>query len=495
MRRKAKSINIGKELQIRPSRDEATLTDRLKSLLHSAIMETIQPRPRKILPQLCDELGLNPAFDDPNISKAKYIEQRLPHEPERMRIVAGKFLKYVSDLGFITNPASIHDIEDILWSEQNAPTIPRKVRHSVAKELSDGCLFVEGGRFIQSLKRLWPIATMPAEPNDPYFGGTLEDGIIKHMMRNPNDWDAWALFSRLGAFEASDRRFALLLELLMSADVRGDESQQRKFVERLNPILVACGVELREMGDDGGYPVFLLMSKSQGVAGRPKNIVFASRVKPDLRFKDAVNNDLEVVSAVNIEIEDSSNRVLVFDRAVPATGLRWRDLQQWWAELCGLDPKNRDTKVSLYRHLLWSLPESSPPQRLLFESFYRSYADTFADLPALLPEVWLHYDPRTVEQRGRDALFRQRMDFLMLITHDVRIVIEVDGLHHYADGKGVASPLRYANMVAADRDLRLAGYEIYRFGGRELEGESGVRLVKEFFRRLFARHGVRVEGP
>jgi hypothetical protein len=43
-------------------------------------------------------------------------------------------------------------------------------------------------------------------------------------------------------------------------------------------------------------------------------------------------------------------------------------------------------------------------------------------------------------------------------------------------------------MVAADRDLRLAGYEIYRFGGRELQGEAGKALVEAFFYRLLQKH-------
>lgn len=51
----------------------------------------------------------------------------------------------------------------------------------------------------------------------------------------------------------------------------------------------------------------------------------------------------------------------------------------------------------------------------------------------LLPEVWLHWDPRTVKERGPNALLRFRMDFLLLLPHGTRVVIEVDGKHHYAD--------------------------------------------------------------
>jgi hypothetical protein len=43
-------------------------------------------------------------------------------------------------------------------------------------------------------------------------------------------------------------------------------------------------------------------------------------------------------------------------------------------------------------------------------------------------------------------------------------------------------------MVAADRDLRLAGYEVYRFGSNELVAESAGELIERFFDRLWALH-------
>ncbi|MER6434196.1 hypothetical protein ABT272_41970 [Streptomyces sp900105245] len=42
-----------------------------------------------------------------------------------------------------------------------------------------------------------------------------------------------------------------------------------------------------------------------------------------------------------------------------------------------------------------------------------------------------------------------------------------------------------AEMVAEDRRLRLAGDEIYRFGGWE---RTRPQLVQDFFTELFARH-------
>ncbi len=42
-------------------------------------------------------------------------------------------------------------------------------------------------------------------------------------------------------------------------------------------------------------------------------------------------------------------------------------------------------------------------------------------------------------------------------------------------------------MVAEDRRLRLAGYEVYRFGGAELTNVAlGQELLAAFFTQLFA---------
>lgn len=55
------------------------------------------------------------------------------------------------------------------------------------------------------------------------------------------------------------------------------------------------------------------------------------------------------------------------------------------------------------------------------------------------------------------------MDFLLLFGDAGRVVVEVDGSQHFAED-GKPSLARYADMVAADRDLRLARYEVYRLG-------------------------------
>lgn len=136
------------------------------------------------------------------------------------------------------------------------------------------------------------------------------------------------------------------------------------------------------------------------------------------------------------------------------------------------------------------MPQNSPPQTLLFRAFFEGFHRAVPFLPALLPEVWLHWDPRTVKERGPDALLRFRMDFLLLLPQGVRVVIEVDGKHHYADATGSADVQRYAHMVKVDRELKFAGYEVFRFGAAELQAPTAKADVKTFFEALFKRYGV-----
>jgi very-short-patch-repair endonuclease len=375
-----------------------------------------------------------------------------------------------------------NELQDVAWAG-SGPPVSKRFRREVARAMEAVPLFLDSRRFDELLDRLWVL-------EDDVLAGfvghhdSLKDAIQRHVHRNPGDWSAETLFDKLGALDCPDRRFGMFLEGLASANVRPDESAQRQFVAAVNEPLRACRAELRETASHDGYPVFSLVSTASGPRGRPKNLIFASSVKPDLRFRDAVDNDIEIVT--------NADRVLVFDRPIGVDGLKWRDLQTWWAETKGITDHD-EAKKSLYVRLKESLPAGSPPQARFFDAFYRGFSAAVPDLPALLPEVWLHWDPRTVVERGPDALLRFRMDFLLLLPAGVRVVVEIDGKHHYADDTGRADASRYSAMVSADRDLRLAGYEVFRFGGAELQDDSGTRqTVRDFFEALFKRYGVTV---
>jgi restriction system protein len=55
---------------------------------------------------------------------------------------------------------------------------------------------------------------------------------------------------------------------------------------------------------------------------------------------------------------------------------------------------------------------------------------------------------------------------------------------------GAPSPRRYGEMVSEDRALRLARYEVYRFGGHELarRGTATTAMLNRFFDQLLALH-------
>lgn len=103
-----------------------------------------------------------------------------------------------------------------------------------------------------------------------------------------------------------------------------------------------------------------------------------------------MNNDIEIVS--------DAGAVLVYDRPISGNGLRWRDFQDWWADKYRFT--GEEAKRTLYKRLLDSLPTSSPAQRRVFVVYAKHFGSAVPDLPGLLPEVWLHWDPKAVKERG-----------------------------------------------------------------------------------------------
>src|SRR4051812_18883310 len=202
--------------------------------------------------------------------------------------------------------------------------------------------------------------------------------------------------------------------------------------------------------------------------GGVQQIVFASCGKPDLVIDDVPSGRLH----------DSAARALIWRTQVGPKGLTVGDLRLWWsAEYAG--------HGSLYRRLNASI--GSEAERRLLEEYYKRFVPEHGgdELPALLPQVWLHHDPLTRQQRlGGKALERQRLDFLMFAPKGHKILLEVDGPRHIADDDGRASLDRYAAQLAADRALVLHGFTIFRFGANELSAGKSAKLFEEFFMKL-----------
>jgi len=62
----------------------------------------------------------------------------------------------------------------------------------------------------------------------------------------------------------------------------------------------------------------------------------------------------------------------------------------------------------------------------------------------------------------------------MLLPSGYRVVLEVDGARHYASGT-LANPSVCAATMRGDRELKLARYDVFRFGAADLKDEVPAR--------------------
>lgn len=455
---------------------------KIRQILHAPIIALSQVNRHIDLPDVCEKLGL-PYPDQGGSKREKMTAAFDALQDIDLPNTAQRFLDHFPPHAKLRN-----EVQDILWADDPAPEINKRFRREVACGIDIEQLYIDSDKFDALLDSLWVLDDDPMLALwgllGPHPDRSLRGMVKRHVHQNSGNWDTATLFNNIGALDCSNKRFALFIEGLASSDVRPDEESQREFIEIVNRALNGSGVEFRETDSIDGYPKFSLVSDHGSASGRPKNLIFASHVKPDLRFRDAINNDVEIVT--------NAEKVLIYDRPIGMDGLDWATLQTWWAESRSITDF-QTAKESLYFRLLESLPEDSPPQRFLFKSYFKHFQGAIPGLPALLPEVWLHWDPKTVRLRGADALTRFRMDFLLLLPGNVRIVLEVDGKQHYSDNAGMASPAKYAEMVAADRDLKLAGYHVFRFGGHELQ--NGSPVPSAFFDSLFKRFKVPIHRP
>ena len=356
--------------------------------------------------------------------------------------------------------------------EEGDPPVTEITRRDVAKCFGSD---LSGARDVLDLvRKLFPVENMW----DEFLSGrSLAREIERHMIRNPGDWSVEYLFERIGALSCSHDRFARLIEAALHPLARRG-SEQMALAQEVNAVLRRDGYQVAMDGEESGYPIFRFRPVSRGVVGTPKNLIFASiGPKPEIGFADAINNDIVILS--------NAASCLVYERSIPRDGLLWSELVDWWREH-EAEP-SPDPARALGLRLRAAL--ASDAERCLFDTYFRLYKPRFdSALPALVPQVYLHYDPAIVKQLRRRAAFpRQRMDFLLLLPNKQRVVIEVDGAHHFTRD-GEPSLVAYAEMVSADRDLRLAGYEIYRFGANELVGEASLKVIEHFFDRLWSLH-------
>ena len=249
---------------------------------------------------------------------------------------------------------------------------------------------------------------------------------------------------------------------------------RKLLTQKTLPELIDLGMRVNDDYETPTLTHLISLSSARGVNGQLRNIIFAANgPKPKIVLTDALNN--------TIEIKENAQFCLVYDRPLDAGGLTWAQLVDWWRGQGNWGgAEDRTVGLNLYDRLQASL-QGNVVEELLFRTYAGLYGTRGFDVPALIPQVYLHYDPYTRFAGG--TLPRQRMDFLLLLPGRRRIVLEVDGKQHYS-ANNVARPDLYAEMVAEDRKLRLARYEVYRFGGKELMDAGAVPMLQEFFSRL-----------
>ncbi|MFX4293570.1 hypothetical protein [Streptomyces bohaiensis] len=442
---------------------------RLRRLIDGVLLTLYERYTAKELPSLCERLGL-PAPDSGNTKHERLVASLNTCPDGRLPAVAEAVLEQEN----LDQPQRMA-LEDALWLGRHHVRIPARTRRELAKDfdLTDHLRYPD--RFMGLLGRLWHL------DNGPLGGWTTTAnslrGQIERHVRSHDDWTTEHFFEQLDAFDATHPRFGHFLEGLASPTALPDEPAQRRFVDLANRHLKPIGAQLSQIGEVDGYPQFQLVEHGRGTARRPRNLIFATLGKPDIRFTSALDNDIEVA--------ERADEVLVYDRPVGKEGLLWRDLLSWWQET-QQSADGEQAARALYERMEASLPPNSPGQRNLFWHYHRANRDHLKDMPALLPEIWLHWDPKTLGQRGAHALQNLRMDFLMLLPGNRRVVLEVDGMQHYTRAEGTQpDSARYAATMAGDRDLKLRGYEVFRFGHHELSDRDRAQpLVANFFTQL-----------
>jgi hypothetical protein len=444
-----------------------------------------------------DALGL-PLEDQDGLSKHNYLRNVTTAASDEAVVSAARQMLNAYP-GFRGKPSDLdlQSIQDDLWwiESQGIQWISNVTRYRIAERL-DGVRF--WGRF--NLREFFAPVLPGTAYQIPYRAG--DDGFL---YQGPESLLLGAFFqgfqtsptqvSRISTTEAlrnigladwPDPRFCLFVERIVHPEVQPPEIQHQ-LVARLAEALQPDGFELRQEGLQGGLPVYRVRRQTAGVIGPPKYIIFASiGPKPDIVIDDAVSMDIRVVRF--------ADQCLIYDQPPPNGDLTWEMLVEWWCRAKGANPKDSEMRRDFGHRLQASL--QSEPERLFFDTYFKAFRPKLgASLPALLPQVYLHYDPRAKGEREKPVLVRQRMDFLMLLRNGARIIIEIDGVQHYADDDGRATPRRYAEMVAEDRRIRVLGYEVYRFGGAEfVVPERANQAIIMFFEELFARHGIQPES-
>ncbi|MBD5133068.1 MAG: hypothetical protein HDT38_01135 [Clostridiales bacterium] len=409
---------------------------------------------------------------NPSSSKRSYLKSGFAKKSfEQIKDIARQIIFEGCDTSFV------HEVEPYLNDDFFA--IPMIVRRTLLNWICSQADLEGAVDIIQLLSPAWNIDGIQiiGWDQEPY---NAREYLTQHMIRN-DDISYEQLFEELLEFiYIPDRQLIKFIETLVNPPVRSNGNQNR-YVKEINCIIDICGYRLISQKSIAGNPIYTLEKASGGIDGKICNIVFgAIGGKPDIVIDDALTNRLAIV-------QDKVD-CLFYTNPITSRGLSWHELVTWWNS--GNDAYDLAAQQALVKRLTLSL--DSEPEVLFLRTYYNFiYKQHDNNLPALIPQVYCHYDPKTAKMRNGQVYVHQRMDFLLLLPGNIRIVIEIDGSLHYSDSNGNPSPQKYADMVRDDRMLKLYGYEVYRFGGFEfIDATIATANISAFIKALFEKYGI-----
>lgn len=348
------------------------LRDALKALLAAGTWDVIEKNFARVGLGWHEEL-------EPGWGKPTYVG-------EVLNLIGDEDLVAVASraVAVLDGSPAVIAVEDALsWLEAGGTAqITEVTRLALADALDDRVLDPDHGR-VSVLARF---SSHPAATDAQYKYG--EDGCLLRRegglfaaLAGDSAAALWTesshrdLFRDAGLFEWPDRRLFQFLQAVVRPEIRKGEDQ-REWVSLLNAIVAADGWQLVASSEVSGHPVFTMQRRSLGVAGRPKNLIFASTgPKPEIGFRDAINNDIEILR--------HGEHCLVYDERLPDDGLLWHDLAAWWARTTEFAGTETEARTQLGQRLQASL--GSQVESYLFAQYFKCFAPRLgAQLPALL---------------------------------------------------------------------------------------------------------------
>ena len=422
------------------------------------------------LPEICAKYGLECNNQlDPTASKRLYIESGLKKKPYAELAEVAK--QIIADG---CNSSFTKSVEPFLNDDFFA--VSMLIRRALLNWLSSQSDLEGSTDICTFISKIWDIDKMSISR----MGDTipLRDYVFQHMVRNDDITYQELLENLLDFMYITDRQMTRLLETLVNPPIRNGVSQEY-YVHELNEIISQNGILLVTRKSIAGNQIYRVEGIRRGIDSPIHNIIFAScGEKPDIVIDDSLSNTLKIVS--------NADKCLFYDLPISHEGLSWNELVSWW------NGNNSEYDIEVEKSFVERLRRSldSEPEVKLLRTYYNYlYKLKNKNLPALIPQVYCHYDPKSASMRNGQVYVHQRMDFLLLLPCGVRVIIEIDGKQHYSDNN-TPSPPKYAAMVRDDRNLKLYGYDVYRFGGQEftVSNHDLTTMLEDFFEKLFKKY-------